>query len=140
MRLNATRTVETPLTLAGAAAAKRDADVMRSLSRGPLAPAAEYWTVLGATLDRRNLSERLRMSERAVHYYPSNAVIVRRTVFLAFDGQTAAARKLLARAMYTFPKRCTETTGILAQALAADPGAIEPLLALARHSYAGTCM
>jgi hypothetical protein len=80
------------------------------------------------------------MSERAVRYYPSNAVIVRRAVFLAFDGQAAAAQRLLAQAMYTFPKRCTETIGILAQALAADPGAIEPLLALAKHTYAGTCM
>ena len=140
VRLNATSSIETPLTPAGAVAATRDAAVMRSLTRGPLAPAAEYWIILGASLDRRDLSERLRMSERAARYFPSNAVIVRRTVFLAFDGQAAAARKLLARAMYTFPRRCTETIGILAQALAADPAAIGPLLALAKHTNAGTCM
>ncbi len=80
------------------------------------------------------------MSERAVRYYPSNAVIVRRTVFLAFDGQAAAARKLLAQAMHTFPKRCTETIGILTQALAADPAAIEPLLALARSASRPNCI
>ena len=139
VRLNATSSIETPLTRAGAAAAERDATVMRSLTHGPLAPAAEYWITLGATLDRRNLSERLRMSERAARYFPSNAVIVRRAVFLAFDGQAAAARKLLAQAMYTFPKRCAETIGILAQALAADPGAIEPLLALAKNARRGDC-
>ncbi len=140
VRLNATSSIETPLTRAGAAAAARDAAIMRSLTRGPLAPAAEYWIILGASLDRRNLSERLKMSERAARYFPSNAVIVRRTAFLAFDGQSAAAQRLLAQAMRTFPKHCTETIGILTQALAADPAAIEPLLALARHTYAGTCI
>ena len=78
VRLNATSSIETPLTLAGAAAAKRDAAVMRSLARGPLAPAAEYWIILGASLDRRDLPERLKMSERAARYYPSDALIVRR--------------------------------------------------------------
>ena len=140
VQLNATSSIETPLTRAGAAEAARDATVLRSLTRGPLAPAAEYWIILGAKLDRRDLSERLSMSERALRYYPSNALIVRRAIFLAFDGQAAAAHELLAKAMYTFPKRCTETIGILTQALAADPAAIEPLLALAKHSYAVSCM
>ena len=109
VRLNSTRFVGTPLTLAGAAAAERDAAVMRALAQGSLAPAAEYWIILGAPLDRRELSERLKMSERAGRYYPSNAVIVRRAVFLAFDGQATEARQLLTKAMYTFPMRCNET-------------------------------
>ena len=134
VRLNATRSIETPLTLAGAAAAERDAAVMRSLTRGPLAPAAEYWIILGTPLDRRELSERLKMSERAARYFPSNAVIVRRAVFLAFDGQATEARSLLLHAMQSFPHRCKATVLILEQALASDRGAIEPLLALAKHA------
>ncbi|MHB8666932.1 MAG: PglL family O-oligosaccharyltransferase [Burkholderiales bacterium] len=140
VRLNATSSIETPLTRAGAAAAAHDAAIMRSLTHGPLAPAAEYWSILGASLDRRELSERLRMSERAMRYYPSDPLIVRRAVFLAFDGQTVAARQLLAQAMRTFPKRCTETIGILTQALNADPRAIEPLLAQTRNGYGKSCM
>ena len=140
VRLNATRTIETPLTLAGAAAAERDAAVMRSLTRGPLAPAAEYWIILGTPLDRRELSERLKMSERAARYFPSNAVIVRRAVFLAFDGQATEARSLLLHAMQSFPHRCKATVLILEQALASDPGAIEPLLALAKHASRGDCI
>ncbi len=140
VRLNATRTIETPLTLAGAAAAERDAAVMRSLTRGPLAPAAEYWIILGTPLDRRELSERLMMSERAARYFPSNDVIVRRAVFLAFDGQAAAARSLLLHAMQSFPHRCKATVLILEQALASDRDAIEPLLALAKHASRGDCI
>jgi O-antigen ligase len=140
VRLNATSSIETPLTRAGAAAAERDAAVMRSLTRGPLAPAAEYWIILGTPLDRRKLSERLKMSERAARYFPSNAVIVRRAVFLAFDGQAAEARSLLAHAMQSFPHRCKATVLILEQALASDPNAIEPLLALAKHASRGDCI
>ena len=79
------------------------------------------------------------MSERAARYLPFNAVIVRRAVFLAFNGQATEARQLLAQAMYAFPKRCTETIGILTQALTADPGAIEPLLALVKRAGIGNC-
>ena len=139
VRLLSTRVTGTTLTLASAADVTRDAAVMRALTRGLLAPPAEYAIILGVPLDRSQLSDRLDMSARIARHYPTNAIIVRRAVFLAFDGQAAAARKLIERAMYTFPRRCSETIGILAQALAADPGAIEPLLALAKHTYAGTC-
>jgi hypothetical protein len=139
VRLNATRAIEAPLTRAGAAAAERDAAVMRSLTRGPLAPAAEYWIILGASLDRRDLSTRLKMSERAVRYFPSNPVIVRRAVFLAFDGQAAEARSLLARALQSSPLQCQATVSILQQALASDRGAIGPLLVLARDASRPGC-
>ncbi len=139
VRLNATSSIETPLTRAGAAAAERDAAVMRSLTRGPLAPAAEYWIILGASLVRRDLSERLKMSERVIRYFPSNPAIVRRAVYLAYDGQAAEARQLLAQAMQTFPKRCSETLSILTKALAADPDAIEPLLAFVSHADEESC-
>ena len=139
VRLNATRSIETPLTVAGAAAAARDAALMRALAQGPLAPAAEYWILLGAPLDRRDISEQLKMSERAARYFPSNALIVRRVVFLAFAGQSAEARRLLAQAMHTSPQRCQETVGILAQALAADPAAITPLLVLAKDAGGPGC-
>ena len=140
VRLLSTRVTGTSLTLASAADAVRDAAVMRTLTHGLLAPPAQYAIILGAALDRSQLSDRLNMSARIARHYPTNAIIVRRAVFLAFDGQAAAARRLLAQAMYTFPKRCTETIGILTQALAADPAAIEPLLALARSASRPNCI
>jgi hypothetical protein len=139
VRLNATRITGTTIRLASTADAARDSAVMRALTLGLLAPPAEYWIIIGASLDRGELAERLKMSERVARHYPAHAVVVRRAVFLAFDGSAAEAREVLAQALYTFPKRCKETTRILAQALAADRGAIEPLLALAKRSGGIDC-
>jgi O-antigen ligase/polysaccharide polymerase Wzy-like membrane protein len=139
VRLDATRVTGTSITLASAADSARDAAVMRALTRGPLAPTAELWIFLGAPLDRGDLAARLEMSERLARYFPSNAVIVRRAVFLAFDGQAAAASSLLVRALQSFPHRCKATVSILEQALASDRDAIEPLLALARDASRPDC-
>jgi hypothetical protein len=101
-------------------------------SKVALALAAELWIFLGAPLDRGGLAAKLKMSERLAHYFPTNAVIVRRVAYLAFDGQAVEARKLLLHAMQSFPHLCKATVLILEQSLAADRNAIEPLLALAR--------
>jgi hypothetical protein len=140
LRLDATRITGTSVTLASPADSGRDAAVMRALTRGPLAPAAELWIFLGAPLDRGDLAARLKMSERLARTFPSNAVIVRRAVYLAFDGQAAVARSLLLHATHSFPHRCKATVLILEQALASDRDAIAPLLALAKHPSTGDCI
>jgi len=139
LRLDATRVTGTAMTLASPADSARDAAVMRALTHGPLAPTAELWIFLGAPLDRSDLADKISMSGRLARYFPSNAIIVRRAVFLAFDGQTGAARSLLARALRSFPQHCRATASLLQQARAADPAAIAPLLALARHFQGRTC-
>src|SRR5471032_18394 len=140
LRLDATRATGTSMTLASAADSARDAAVMRDLTHGPLAPAAELWIFLGAPLDRGKLAARLKMSERLARTFPSNAVIVRRAAFLAFDGQAAAARSLLANALRSFPHRCKATVSILELALVSDRDAIEPLLALAKDASGPDCI
>ena len=132
LRLDATRATGTSLTLASRADTERDVAVMRQLASGALAPLAERWIFLGAPLDRGDLAARVGMGGRVARTFPANAVVVRRAVFLAFDGQSAGARALLLHALRSFPHRCKATVLILQQALAADPGAIEPLLALAQ--------
>jgi hypothetical protein len=139
LRLDATRATGTSLTLASPADRERDAAVMRSLTRGPLAPLAELWMFLGAPLDQSDLAARVAMSERVTRHYPANAVVVRRAALLAFDGQAADARRLLAHAMRSFPHRCQATVAILQQALAADRAAIEPLLALTQNAAGSNC-
>ena len=129
VRLGSTRITGAATTLASKADAARDAAVLRTLTHGLLASPAEYSIILGAPLDRSRLSELVPMSERVARQYPAHAVIVRRAVFLALSGEAAHARRILAQAMYTFPKRCGETLRILGEALPADPAAIEPLLA-----------
>lgn len=140
LRLDATRVTGTSLTLASTADSERDAAVMRSLARGPLAPMAELWIVLGAPLDRGDLAARVGMSERVARYFPSNAVIVRRAVFLAYDGQAAEARRLLLHALRSFPHRCKASVLILEQARALDPVAMAPLLALAKDARKAGCI
>jgi O-antigen ligase len=132
VRLDVTRTTGTTVTLAPAIQAQRDAATMRELTHGLMAPVAELWIVRGAPLDRSDLAEKLAMSERVTRCWPANAVVVRRAVFLALDDKMEKARSLLARALATFPRQLNATILILEQARAADPGAIEPLLVMAR--------
>jgi len=133
LRLDVTRITGTTVTLTAAAQAQRDAATMRELTHGLMAPLAELWIVTGAPLDRSNLADKLAMSERVARYWPANAVLVRRAVFLAFQGEAARARELLARVLRTFPHRRDATILILEQARQADPNAIEPLLAMAKR-------
>lgn len=139
LRLDATRATGTTMTLSSPADSARDAAVMRKLSHGLLAPAAEVWIFLGATLDRSDLAYKIELSERVARHLPANAIIVRRALFLALDGQAAAARSLLAHAIKSFPHRCRQTALILQRALPADPGAIEPLVQLAQNSSRPGC-
>ncbi len=63
---------------------------MRDLTHGLMAPLAELWIVIGAPLDRSNLGVKLTMSERVARFWPANAVLARRAVFLALDGKEPA--------------------------------------------------
>jgi len=132
VRLDITRISGTGLTLTSAPQAQRDAATMRELTHGLLGPVAEQWIVIGAPLDRDNLTDKLAMSERAARFWPANALVVRLAVFLALDDRVEEARGLLAHALKTFPHRLDATILILKQAHTADPDAIEPLLAMAR--------
>ena len=134
MRLDAARITGTTLTLAPAAQAQRDAATMRELTHGVMGPVAELWIVLGASLDRSDLADKLAISERVARTWPANAVVVRHAVFLAFADKLPRAQILLARALRTFPHRRDATILILEQALAADPAVIEPLLLMARRA------
>lgn len=139
LRLDATRVTGTTMTLARSADSARDAAIMHDLARGPLAPLAELWIFLGAPLDRSDLAARVRMSERVARYFPSNAVVVRRAVLLAFNGEADEARRLLLHAMRSFPRRCRASISILQQALAVDRASVEPLLDLAQGAAGSAC-
>ena len=139
VRLDSTRITGTSVTLASTEDAERDAGVMRALARGPLAPVTELWIILGTPPDRNDLAARLEMSGRVARYFPANAVIVRRAVFLAFDGNATKARALLAQAVHLFPRQCKSTMAILEQALASDRSAIEPLLTQAKAQMGKSC-
>lgn len=134
VRLDTARVSGTAMTLAPAAQVRRDAATMHALRAGLLAPVAERWILLGARQDRNDLADKLALSERVTRVWPSNAVIVRRAVWLALAGRQSDASALLASALRTFPQARNASIAILEQALPADPGAIGKLLEAARDS------
>ncbi|HEX7250697.1 MAG TPA: Wzy polymerase domain-containing protein [Burkholderiales bacterium] len=132
VQLDTARVTGTAPTLAPATQVQRDAATMRALRGGLLGPQAELWILLGAPLDRSELSDKLAMSERLARVWPANAVVVRRAVFLALDGKSQEALVLLAGALRTFPQARGATIAILEQALPADAAAIGALLEAAK--------
>jgi len=136
VRLDIARAAGTRVTVAPAAQVERDAETMQALRHGLLGPVAELWIFSGASLDRHDLVGKLEMGARVARYWPANIVIVRRAIYLAFDGQADRARTLLAAALHAFPQRHGATVSFLEQALDADPAAITPLLEMARDARA----
>jgi O-antigen ligase len=134
LRLHETYVTGTTVTLARPVDTQRDAAVMRDLSRGPMAPIAELWIVMGASLDRDDLAAKRAMSGRVARYWPTYPVLARHAVFLAFEGETQRAQRLVEKSLGTFPHRRDAMTTILQQAYAADPDAIEPLLRAAANA------
>ena len=85
-RLDLTRSTGAGSTLAGAMPTQ-DAQTLRQLGHGLLAPMAEFWLCVGAPLNRDDLALKLRWSERVMRYFPANAIVGRRAIFLALDGR-----------------------------------------------------
>jgi O-antigen ligase len=131
LRLDGARVTGAGVTLARTSDAQRDAATMRELTLGLMAPLAEYWLVMGASLDRSDLAGKLAMSERVARFWPTYDILTRHAVFLGLSGETASAQELLARSLRTFPHRRPYILAILGQARGADPAAIDPLLRFA---------
>jgi len=130
-RLASTRISGTSNALA---ASTDDIATLQALALGPLAPVAELWMILGASLDNTGLHEKLDRSARVARFWPSNEVIARRVVFLALAGNALEARRLLEQALQSFPLRRDQTVQILSRAVAVDAAAIRPLLDLAARA------
>jgi hypothetical protein len=131
LRLDAVRIPGTTVTLAPEAEARRHAATINELARGLMAPLAEFWILVGAALDRNDLAAKSAMAARVARFWPSQEVIVRRAIFLAFSGEGSQAQDLVTNALRTFPHRHDSTVLLLQRAWVADPRAIEPLLRLA---------
>jgi O-antigen ligase len=131
VRLDAARITGTTVTLADPADARRDAATMRELGHGLMAPVAELWTVIGASMDRSDIAGKLAMSERVARFWPANSILVRRAAWLALNGEAESARALLERVVQTFPHRRQATMEILQAAAVVDAAAMRPLIVVA---------
>ena len=127
-RLDLTRITGAGSALAGATAT-REAEILGRLGHGLLAPMAEFWLCIGAPLDRDNLAQKLRWSERVMHYFPSNAIVGRRAFFLALDGREDEAGRLIDRLARPSPEALRESVALLQRAQRVDQAAIAPLIA-----------
>jgi len=127
-RLDLTRITGAGSALAGATAT-REAEILAQLGHGLLAPMAEFWLCVGAPLNRDNLAQKLRWSERVMHYFPSNVIVGRRAIFLALDGQTEAAGRLIDRLAHPSSEARRESVALLRRAESVDQAVIAPLLA-----------
>jgi hypothetical protein len=127
-RLDLTRVTGAGSTLPGAAA-KQEVEMLRQFSHGLLAPMAEFWLCVGAPLNRDDLVLKLRWSERVMHYFPSNAIVVRRAIFLALDGRENDASRLIDRLAHPSPEARQKSLALLQLTESADQAVIAPLLA-----------
>ncbi len=127
-RLDLTRITGAGSALAGTAAT-REAEILGRLGHGLLAPLAEFWLCVGAPLNRDNLAQKLRWSERVMRYFPSNAIVGRRAIFLALDGREDAAGRLIDRLARPSPGARQESLVLLQRAQSVDPAVIAPLVA-----------
>ncbi len=127
-RLDLTRATGAGSTLAGAAVTQ-EAQTLRQLSHGLLAPMAEFWLCIGAPLNRDDLALKLGWSERVMHYFPANAIVGRRAIFLALHGQMDEAGRLVDRLAHPSPEARQKSLTLLRLTEGVDQAVIAPLVA-----------
>lgn len=108
---------------------QQDQAVMREVSQGLLAPVAELWITLGASLERAEATGQLPISERVHRFWPSVRILARHVAWLSFAGRHEEAGALLEQIVRTYPFRCGEVGDVLARAAESDPVALAPALA-----------
>ena len=131
-RLDLTWATGAGSTLTGAAATQ-DAQTLRKLGHGLLAPMAEFWLCVGAPLNRDDLALKLRWSERVMHYFPANAIVGRRAIFLALDGREEEAGRLIDRLAHPTAEAWQKSVTLLQLTQSADQAVIAPLVARIRR-------
>jgi O-antigen ligase len=136
VRLDSTRITGAALTLSSQESMQRDVATLEDLSRGFLGPTAEYWMLSGAGTGPEGLQSKLELSYRVARLWPVPAVLTKRSIYLALDGQSSEALKLIDRTLESFPQHCRSILGLLEEAAGANPSAISPLL---QRTLKGSC-
>lgn len=126
--LDLTRALGAGSTLAGAAATQ-EAQTLRQLGGGVLAPMAEFWLCVGAPLNRNELALKLQWCGRVMHYFPANAIVGRRAIFLALDGREEEALRLVDRLAHPTPEARRKSLTLLQLTQNSDQAVIAPLVA-----------
>ena len=123
--LDETRATGAGITLAGSSSA--DAARLQAVASGPLAPLAKRALCEGLVLDKQALASKLALTEEVARFWPSPAVIIRQSAFLALGGQAGEGARLMTR----LPRSTDPLLAalLLDQAAREDPSAVAALRA-----------
>lgn len=85
----------------------------------------------GVTFEREGLADKLVICNKAIAFLPANYVVFRCAALLALDGQAAAARDLMQRALFAYPEKAEEFVHF-GDSLVNEVPELEPLVVDAR--------
>ena len=98
-----------------------------------LAPYIELAYTGAIILNKDNLSDKLALNSRVMHFAPVSLVVFQQAILLALDGQSEMAREQLERAAFAYPQELKTYTKVLQALLPEYPSELEPLLKLAEQ-------
>jgi hypothetical protein len=96
-----------------------------------LAPYIELAYTGAIVLDKDDLSDKLELNSRVMHFVPVSIVVYQQAILLALNGQAQAAKAQLERAAVAYPEELENFTGVMRRILTQHPAEFEPLLELA---------
>ena len=96
-----------------------------------LAPYIELAYTGAIVLNEDDLSDKLELNSRVMHFAPVSLVVYQQAILLALNGQAQAAKAQLERAAVAYPEELENFTGVMRRILAQHPAEFEPLLELA---------
>ncbi|MGH8709953.1 MAG: Wzy polymerase domain-containing protein [Burkholderiales bacterium] len=98
-----------------------------------LAPYIELAYTGAIVLNKDDLSDKLELNSRVMHFAPVSIVVYQQAILLALNGQAQAAKVQLERAAVAYPGELENFNEVMRRILAQHPVEFEPLLKLAEQ-------
>lgn len=98
-----------------------------------LAPYVELAYTGAIVLNKDDLSDKLELNGRVMHFAPVSIVVYQQSILLALSGQAQTAKVQLERAAIAYPEELENFTAVMRRLLAQQPADFEPLLKLAEQ-------
>ena len=112
-------------------------DMLRIHRTSLLAPYIELVYAGAIVLNKDDLSDKLELNSRVMHFAPISIVVYQQAILLALNGQAQAAKAQLERAAVAYPGELENFTKVMHLLLAQHPAEFEPLLELANQKLQG---
>ena len=110
---------------------------LASVYREPLlVPYVELAVAYGITPSKEQLTEKLELTTRAMHFAPVDVVVYRQALLLALAGRGEAARAQLERSLRVYPEQRAAVVTEIENLARRYPDELTPLLELATSNFA----